>query len=91
MTMFCPHCGHRILERKAGEPRFGMTPKEKTVLEFLISFNAKQGYFPTYNEMISSMNFKSKASIHRLIKGLVDKQYIDRMPSRSRAIAVVPQ
>ncbi len=86
----CPHCGHPIVERKAGEPRVGMTPTEKKLLDFLVWFSAANGYFPTYEEMAAALGLKSKSGIHGLIASLSDKQYITRLRSRARAIALVP-
>lgn len=86
----CPNCGCGILERRAGQPRIGMTPKEKKLLAFLVSYQAEHGFFPTYLEMAAAMGAKTKSGVHRSVAMLCEKHYITRLPGRPRAMAVVP-
>jgi repressor LexA len=43
---------------------------------------------PSFEEMKEALGLKSKSGIHRLITGLVERGYIERLPHRARALAI---
>lgn len=53
-----------------------LTPKEKTVLEFLEGYVRENGYAPTYQEICSHFGFASFNSAQRYLKQLEAKQYV---------------
>lgn len=66
-----------------------MTPKQKILLDYIKKFQKKNGYSPSFEEMKSAMGLKSKSGIHRLIRGLEERGYIEVLPHRARAIEVL--
>lgn len=67
--------------------KYGMTHKQKKLLEHLKECGDVP---PSYEEMKNFMGLKSKSGIHRLIHGLVERGYIEKIPYRSRAIRILP-
>lgn len=53
-----------------------LTPKEKTVLEFLEMYARHNGYAPTYQEICKHFGFASFNSAQRYLKQLEAKEYI---------------
>src|SRR5215204_6780491 len=77
-------------------PRSGRQSGEKTVLtrkqnELLMFINKRlndDGVAPSFEEMKEALHLKSKSGIHRLITGLVERGYLERLPHRARALEV---
>ena len=44
-----------------------LTKKQKELLTYIQTFQSKNGLTPSYEEMKSALNLKSKSGIHRLI------------------------
>lgn len=63
--------------------------KERTVLEFLVQFQAKHGYAPTLREIASATGHKSVSTIYVLIRSLVDKGYVQKVDGNSRVLKVM--
>ncbi len=53
-----------------------LTPKEKTVLEFLETYARTNGFAPTYQEICQHFGFASFNSAQRYLKQLEAKEYI---------------
>lgn len=62
--------------RKTNKQPKPLSPKEKTVLEFLEGFIANNGYSPTYTEIKEHFGFASINSVQRYLKQLHQKNYI---------------
>ena len=62
--------------------------KERTVLEFLVQFQAKHGYAPTLREIAQATGHKSVSTIYVLIRSLVDKGYVQKVEGNSRVLKV---
>jgi len=43
---------------------------------------------PSFDEMREALGLKSKSGIHRLITGLVERGYLERLPNRARALEI---
>lgn len=65
--------------------------KERTVLEFLVQFQAKHGYAPTLREIAQATGHKSVSTIYVLIRSLVDKGYVQKVDGNSRVLKVMDQ
>jgi repressor LexA len=65
--------------------------KERTVLEFLVQFQAKNGYAPTLREIAHATGHKSVSTIYVLIRSLVDKGYVQKVDGNSRVLKVMDQ
>ena len=44
---------------------------------------------PNYTEIMAATGFKSKNSVHRILKDLEEKKWIARLPGKSRSIKVL--
>ncbi len=68
-----------------------LTPKQRSVLDFIRQFFASWGYAPTIAEICEGMGLSSTATVHKHLKILVDKGHLDALPRRSRGLTVKPQ
>lgn len=65
-----------------------LTKKQRELLIF-INDKMKQGDIaPSFDEMREALGLKSKSGIHRLITGLVERGYLERLPNRARALEI---
>ena len=64
-----------------------LTNKQNQLLSFLIERIEKDGVSPSYEEMCSELNLKSKSGIHRIVKGLKERGYIKHLENKARAVA----
>lgn len=67
-----------------------LTPKQRTVLDFIRRFFAEWGYAPTIAEIGDGLGLSSTATVHKHLKILVDKGHLDALPRRSRGLTVKP-
>ena len=67
-----------------------LTPKQRTVLEFVRRFFTEWGYAPTIAEICDGLGLASTATVHKHLKTLVDKGHLDSLPGRSRGLSVKP-
>ncbi len=65
-----------------------LTIKQKTLLDYLKSYHSKRLVFPTFDEIRTKMNIKSKSGVHKLLKSLEEKKYIQRLPHKARALRI---
>lgn len=68
-----------------------LTPKQKSLLDYINTYFSKKGLYPTYDEMRIALKIKSKSSIHKLISSIEEKGYISRLPHKARAIKLNKQ
>lgn len=66
-----------------------LTKKQKDLLLFIHMHLQKTGVAPSYEEMKDALELKSKSGIHRLISGLEERGFLQRLPHRARALEVV--
>ncbi len=66
-----------------------MLTKKQRELLLLINDRMQAGEIaPSFDEMREALGLKSKSGIHRLITGLVERGYLERLPNRARALEV---
>jgi repressor LexA len=65
-----------------------LTKKQKDLLIFIHDRMGKGDIAPSFDEMREALQLKSKSGIHRLITGLVERGYLERLPNRARALEV---
>lgn len=63
-----------------------LTVKQKKLLDFINIYFKENSIYPTYEEMKSALNIKSKSSIHKLISSIEERGFIERIPHKARAI-----
>ncbi len=66
-----------------------LTKKQKNLLLFINKKLRSSGVSPSYEEMKSSLNLKSKSGIHRLISALEERGFIKELAHKARALEVI--
>ena len=66
-----------------------LTKKQKNLLVFINKKIRSTGISPSYEEMKTSLNLKSKSGIHRLISALEERGFVKRLAHKARALEVV--
>ena len=69
--------------------QFGLTPKQKQLLDFIKEFSEETGESPSFEQMKEACELKSKSGVHRLVIALEERGLIRRLPYRDRSISVV--
>ena len=64
-----------------------LTNKQNQLLSFLIERIEQYGVSPSYEEICLELNLKSKSGIHRIVKALEERGYIQHLENKARAIA----
>ena len=65
-----------------------LTQKQRDLLLFIHERMQNSDVAPSFEEMKAALDLKSKSGIHRLITGLVERGYIERLPHRARALEI---
>lgn len=65
-----------------------LTQKQRDLLVFIHEKMAHDDVPPSFEEMKEALGLKSKSGIHRLISGLEERGYIERLPHRARALEI---
>ncbi len=66
-----------------------LTKRQKQVLDFLIGFQDKHGYAPSFEEMAKGLKLSSLATVHKHIETLERKGFVRRGYNQSRSIEVM--
>lgn len=72
-----------------GKEQRVLTAKQKELLLFIHSRLQEGAVSPSFEEMKDALGLKSKSGIHRLISGLEERGFIQRLPHRARALEVL--
>lgn len=65
-----------------------LTKKQKDLLVFIHDRMTSDGVAPSFDEMKTALELKSKSGVHRLVTGLVERGYLERLPNRARALDI---
>lgn len=65
-----------------------LTQKQRDLLGYIQDRLSATDVSPSFDEMKDALGLKSKSGIHRLINGLVERGYLERLPNRARALAI---
>jgi repressor LexA len=66
-----------------------LTKRQKEVLDYLVSFETKHGYAPSFEEIGKGMKLTSLATVHKHISTLEKKGFIRRGYNQSRSIEIL--
>jgi len=66
-----------------------MTERQKMVLDFIELYIKMKGFPPSYMDIATGLNLKSKSNIHRLVHDLKDKGLLQIKPYMVRSLKVV--
>lgn len=65
--------------------------KEREVLEYLVQFQKQYGYSPTLLEIAKATGHRAVSTIHTLIRGLVEKGYVQKVDGNTRVLKVLDE
>ncbi|MES2729624.1 MAG: transcriptional repressor LexA [Pseudomonadota bacterium] len=65
-----------------------LTQKQRDLLAYINAQVNDTDVPPSFDEMKEALGLKSKSGIHRLINGLVERGYLERLPNRARALHI---
>ena len=68
-----------------------ITKKQRKVVDFIDSFQEINGYSPSYEEIAEGLGYRSKGTVHKHLKNLLEKGFITKEWNRSRSVDIVPQ
>ena len=63
-----------------------LTIKQSQLLNYLIKKIEESGTSPSYEEICIHLNLKSKSGIHRIVQGLLERDYIFKLNNKARSI-----
>ncbi len=66
-----------------------LTQKQRDLLLFIHERMQDSDVPPSFEEMKEALGLKSKSGIHRLITGLEERGYLQRLPHRARALEII--
>lgn len=66
-----------------------MTPSQRKCLLAIQRLIARLGYGPSYREIAAEIGAVSKGHIAGLVRGLIERGYLRKIPNRSRALEVL--
>src|ERR1700687_4253714 len=66
-----------------------LTKRQKEVLDYLVNFETRHGYAPSFEEIGKGMKLSSLATVHKHISTLEKKGFIRRGYNQSRSIEIV--
>ncbi len=70
-------------------PPMALTKRQKEVLDYLVSFETKHGYAPSFEEIGKGLKLTSLATVHKHITTLEKKGFIRRGYNQSRSIEIL--
>jgi len=79
------YCG----SRNAEVAPMALTKRQKEVLDYLVAFETKHGYAPSFEEIGKGMKLTSLATVHKHITTLEKKGFIRRGYNQSRSIEIL--
>ena len=65
-----------------------LTRKQQLLLTYIAERLNIDGVSPSFEEMKSFLGLRSKSGVHRLVKALEERGFIERLPNRARAIRI---
>jgi repressor LexA len=66
-----------------------MTFRQKEALDFIKGFWQLYGFAPSYDEIGSALELKSKSGVHRVVRCLVERGWVVMEPHKARSVRVV--
>lgn len=66
-----------------------LTKKQRDLLIYIHEHMKGSDIAPSFEEMKEALDLKSKSGIHRLISGLEERGFIERLPHRARALRII--
>ena len=68
-----------------------LTKKQRRMIDYIGSFQELNGYSPSYEEIAAGLGYRSKGTVHKHLKNLLEKGVITKEWNRSRSVEIVPE
>jgi len=68
---------------------FPLTPYQVKVFKIIKAFYRRKKFMPSYDDIMTELNIKSRSHITNCLKVLSEKGYIERKPSQTRKIRIL--
>jgi len=65
-----------------------VTPREVQVLDYIRAYTSEHVYSPSYQEMAKHLGAASTSSVHRIVRALKRKGFLEQEPGHSRSLKV---
>ena len=66
-----------------------LTKKQLAVLEFLEDFTEREGYSPSYREIMAGLGLTSVSAVAEHVDNLVEKGVLRRVPGAARSLEIL--
>jgi len=66
-----------------------LTERQKQILDFILDFQRRNGVSPTHREICEEFGYSSYGTVHKHLKLLTEKGYIQRAWNQKRGVQVV--
>jgi|TARA_R110002153_G_scaffold63634_1_gene170652 repressor LexA len=66
-----------------------LTPRQKDVLDFVVSYQSDKGFSPTYKEIAEGVGVSSVGGVAAHVKKIEARGYIKTLPGNRRMIEVI--
>ena len=66
-----------------------LTRKQQILLNYIFERLNSDGVSPSFEEMKLFLGLRSKSGVHRLVKALEERGFIERLPNRARAMQIL--
>ncbi|MDX1644989.1 MAG: transcriptional repressor LexA [Thermoanaerobaculia bacterium] len=66
-----------------------LTERQKSILDFIVEFQEREGISPTHKEICEEFGYSSYGTVHKHLKLLTEKGYIKRAWNQKRGVQVV--
>ena len=63
--------------------------KERELLVFLVQYQEQNGFSPTLQEIADALGKRSVSTVHAIIRGLVDKGYVQKVDGNQRTLKIL--
>jgi repressor LexA len=68
-----------------------LTRRQRQIFDFVSEFVQERGYSPSLEEIAAAFGLSSVATVHKHVKHLVEKGYLQKAWNRSRSVEPVPE
>lgn len=65
------------------------TKRQRLIINYIRQFNKKNGYSPSYREIMSELDYNSVATVAAHINNLIERGYVRKRPNAARSLEIV--
>lgn len=64
----------------------GTTSRQFETARYIGGYIADNGFAPSFDEITAAIGLASKSGTHRLIEGLIERGFVEKIPNRARTV-----